>query len=290
MIRGIDFYNYCMARIKLQENFTVVCKKVEQVFSTHQKTGVIIDGVPIHCTYVFNSILFHQPVLSQKQFWLLQHFKGWIVETVDPVFDPASATFMDFRLEQKRGTSFCYVLPFAVNKALVEYTVFSKNTLPDQEYDQQLNYYLRHTLGISNYSIESSEFGVIPMTNYPFTPWQNNLVNIGTAGGQTKGSSGFTFHFIQKHSAAMVKQLIRKKNPFVPNGNRRFAFYDSVLLNILAHEKVKGSEVFTLLFKRNDPQKILKFLDNESSLLEEIRIISALPKGPFLKAALWQIT
>jgi len=34
----------------------------------------------------------------------------------------------------------------------------------------------------------------------------------------------------------------------------------------------------------------LKFLDNESSLSEEVGIIRSLPTIPFVKAAIWQLT
>ncbi|MBD0278581.1 MAG: lycopene cyclase, partial [Flavisolibacter sp.] len=66
-------------------------------------------------------------------------------------------------------------------------------------------------------------------------------------------------------------------------------FYDSVLLHILQHRQLPGAAIFTDLFKKNAPQKVLQFLDNETSLVEELRIISTLPTLPFAKAALQHI-
>jgi lycopene beta-cyclase len=43
------------------------------------------------------------------------------------------------------------------------------------------------------------------------------------------------------------------------------------------------------MFAKNDPIQVLKFLDNESTLTEELKIISTLQTFPFLKAALKQI-
>jgi lycopene beta-cyclase len=129
------------------------------------------------------------------------------------------------------------------------------------------------------------EFGVIPLTNHRFSKGEKKLVNIGTAGGQTKGSSGYTFNFIQKHSAQLVDQLTRNKNLHGPQFLNKYRFYDSVLLEILNQNVLPGKFVFTDLFKNNPADKVLKFLDNETSLQEELKIISTLPTIPFFKAA-----
>ena len=113
---------------------------------------------------------------------------------------------------------------------------------------------------------------------------------IGTAGGQTKASSGYTFQFIQKQSAQIVDYLISGKSlRQLPATPKRFRFYDNTLLHILYHNKLPGDKIFTRLFKKNKPQQVLRFLDNESSLKEELKSISTLPTLPFLKAALKQL-
>jgi lycopene beta-cyclase len=290
MIRGIDFYHFCFERIAKQSNFTFLCSKIDHIFSSDVTTGVMVNGTAIHSQYIFNSILFNRPVLSPKQYWLLQHFKGFIIETAAEVFHPECATLMDFRTTQENGTAFCYVLPFSPTKALVEYTLFSKELLTEGAYREGIQNYIADVLKISEYKIIEEEFGVIPMTNFRFMQHQNHIINIGTAGGQTKGSSGYTFRFIQKHSRALVKQMVKSSVPFIANKSSRFSFYDSVLLNILSNNILSGEEVFTSLFKKNIPENVLKFLDNETSLSEDISIIRSLPAVPFLKAAIWQLT
>ena len=127
------------------------------------------------------------------------------------------------------------------------------------------------------------------MTNYKFPARENKIINIGTAGGQTKGSSGYTFRFIQKHSAAIVEGLIHNNNPLSQvDEKKRHSFYDSILLDVLANHREYGSTIFTQLFAKNKASVVLKFLDNETSLKEDFRIIKTLPTMPFLKAALNQ--
>ncbi len=287
MIRGIDFYDHCLQEINKQSNIEIRFQSVDEVFSKENETGVIINGEKIYCRYVFNSILFKKPGLTAKQFWLLQHFQGWTIETETNVFSDV-ATLMDFRIDQKWGTSFCYVLPFSANKALVEYTLFSPKLLQNEQYKEGLKCYIKDVLKINSYKIIDEEFGAIPMTNFKFSSHQNNIINIGTAGGQTKGSSGYTFNFIQKHSKALTDQLIKKENPFINPAQKRFHFYDSVLLNILYNNSLPGKKIFTDLFKNNEIDNVLRFLDNETTIREELKIISSLPTMPFMKAAIKQ--
>lgn len=288
MIKGIDFYEYCLSSIRQQKNFDVLFEKVDTFFSDDE-TGVIVNGEKIVADYVFNSILFEKPTLNKNKYWLLQHFKGWIIEAKENVFNEDAATLMDFRISQEIGTAFCYVLPFNPKQALIEYTVFSPALLEQDQYEMGLSAYINNHLKISDFIILDKEFGVIPMTNYKFSSHQNNIINIGTAGGQTKGSSGYTFNFIQKHSKAIVNALMATGKPFVKEESKRFNFYDSVLLKVLNEGTVPGREIFTELFKKNPVGKVFKFLDNETSLAEEIKIISTLPTLPFLKAGIRQM-
>jgi len=198
---------------------------------------------------------------------------------------------MDFRVSQQHGTTFVYIMPFSETKALVEFTLFSGKLLEPLQYDEGLKDYITKFLAVDSYKILEEEFGVIPMTNHKFPSSKGSIINIGTAGGQTKASSGYTFRFIQKHSARIVENLVKRGNPFIPmhRGPRRFKFYDSTLLYILKHNKLAGDKIFTKLFKKNKPQQVLRFLDNESSVVDELKIISSLPTMPFLKAALKQL-
>jgi lycopene beta-cyclase len=288
MIRGIDFYNFCFENIRKSSNVTIRLDPVDHVFSSELTTGIIVNGEAIHSEFVFNSILFKKPELHEKQYWLLQHFRGWIIETQEDRFDPELATLMDFRIGQNQGTEFCYVLPFTNRIALVEYTVFSPEVLSTEAYEERLRWYVSNILGISNYQVLEVESGVIPMTNYPFAKTQNHIINLGTAGGFTRGSTGYSFHFIQKHSAALTRRLTTIGDPFVKEEQRRALFYDSVLLHILHHQILPGKKIFSDLFRNNAPQQVLKFLDNETSLAEEMKILTSLPIFPFLKAALEQ--
>ena len=284
MIRGLDFYNHCFKKINSFKNI-----EIEYGDITIDKLNKIsIDGnlLNIDGAIVFNSI--YAKPKSANTFYLLQHFTGWVIETKEPVFN--EATLMDFSIDQSWGTSFIYLLPFSKNKALIEYTLFTSSLLKEEEYEQALKDYIEKQKGISNYSIEEKEFGVIPMTNIKFEPFSNGIYNIGTIGGQTKGSTGYTFKFIQERADEIVSELIGKGLPSKVSGlNKRHHFYDSTLLHILTNNMVSGKEVFNHLFSKNKANKVLKFLDNKTTILEELRIINSLPKKPFAIAGLKEL-
>jgi len=45
-----------------------------------------------------------------------------------------------------------------------------------------------------------------------------------------------------------------------------------------------GASVFSAVFLKNKPESVFRFLDGQSSLKEEIKIILSCPKKPFIKA------
>jgi lycopene beta-cyclase len=287
LIRGIDFYNYCFDLIREQPNIDTRFGEVRSLTSDETGTTLYLDDVTYTCQFIFNSILFEKPLPGKNVYYLLQHFKGRVIETGRDHFDPDQAILMDFRVSQHAGTTFAYVMPFSRRRALVEYTLFTQSLLTPGEYDEGLDHYIREFLGIDAYQVTEEEFGVIPMTNHRFPSHQHHIINIGTAGGQTRPSSGYTFRFIQKQSEAIVKQMIRTGRPLpVPlTTGKRSRFYDRTLLHILHHDKVPGKKIFTDLFRKNKSRRVLRFLDDESTIGDELKIISSLPTGPFLKAA-----
>lgn len=287
MIRGIDFYQYCFDIIRQQQNVQVLQAPVDAI--DHEETSVMAGGEKFYAEYIFNSILFEKPALKKHEFYLQQHFKGWLIETEKPVFDDARATLMDFRVSQEHGATFVYVLPVSQTVAMVEYTLFSRDLLKPQQYDDGLKDYIGRFIS-SAYKVKEEETGVIPMTNHAFSKGKKNVVNIGSAGGQTKPSSGYTFYFIQRHSRAIADDMIRTGKPLTgPLYPKKFSYYDSVLLNVLATGKLRGEQVFTGMFRKNKPADILQFLNNESTLSSDLRIISSLPLFPFLRAGIKEL-
>lgn len=287
MIRSIDLYNYVQQEAQKHSNINFIYGNVEATGNAGNKGLVVVDGQQYTADYVFNSILFTKSEVPVAAHYLLQHFKGFFIETKESFFSPTEATLMDFRVAQSNGTTFAYVLPFTPTKALVEYTLFSKQLLSDDNYTTGVKNYISSILGIKEYSVLEQEYGVIPMTNMKFVKRVGRVINVGTAGGQTKGSSGYTFQFIQKHSDKLISNLLlygylKESELFF---DKRFNFYDSTLLNILSGNKLPGEKIFSDLFSKNPTERVLRFLDNETTFEDEINLVATLPQGVFIKAA-----
>ena len=291
MIRGISFYEYCFRMINDQHNISIEYGFVENMYSDGKDTYLTVNGRRFDADYIFSSINPSDGLKNDGHYFLWQHFKGWFIRSENAIFKPEDATLMDFRINQFNDTRFVYVMPFNKNEALIEYTVFSERRLSDQEYNEGLKSYCFKNLGLrdNEFTIDNEEFGMIPMTNYEFPASHNNIIYIGSAGGKTKASSGYTFRFIQKHSEQIVKSLSDNDSPHLNQQGKKFIFYDSILLKILAEKKLAGSHIFTRLFENNKMSEVFKFLDNETSLAEDIKLINSLPKCQFISAAFSQL-
>jgi lycopene beta-cyclase len=285
MIRGIDFYQYCLSLVAKAPNVDIRYGQVTEVENNGDNASLLINGNKFTAEFIFNSLPL--PVIKQKKntHYLLQHFKGWIIETDSTSFNPAEATLMDFRIPQDHGTSFVYIMPFSTTSALIEYTLFTESLLNDETYDQALAAYIANHLPDKSYTIRELEFGIIPMTNEPYPKGDDRIIYIGMRGGLTKPSTGYTFQFIQRDTERIVDSLASgMKTINRLETARKFHFYDSVLLNVLATKKHPGDHLFTSMFRHNKITSIFRFLDNESLLHEDLRLISTLPFFPFLKA------
>ncbi len=289
MIRGIDLYTYCYDYLKSCSNVRLVFEPVERVGNWIGRAMVELHNLEVYHAneWVFNSVLFEPPGKQPGEQYLLQHFKGWVIETQEPFFESGTNTLMDFRVDQRHGTTFVYVMPLDERRALVEYTLFTEELLQEEEYDAGLRQYIGEWLGLEHYTVREEEKGVIPMTGHRFPDRDGRIINIGTAGGQTKPSSGFTFQFVQQHSQDIVDSLVKQGHPFPPSRQGgRYRFYDRVLLDVLASGALQGDAVFTQLFRGNPVTRIFRFLDNRTNLLEDLLLVGSLPSMPFLRAAL----
>ena len=123
------------------------------------------------------------------------------------------------------------------------------------------------------------------MTCYDFSQHNSKRVfHIGTAGGWSKPSTGYTFHNTVKKTRALLEHLKDGKPLTSFNKKSRFWYYDLLLLNILFRNNELGHVIFESLFKKRKPQLIFKFLDEETTWYEDIYIMMAPNPIPFIKS------
>ena len=286
-IRSSDFYKKLFSKIKLSKQIKIENLEVKEIISKKNKVIIHTKSDEFIGKYVFSSIL-KKDLLKNSSFpFLKQHFEGWFIKTNKSFFDRNKTTLMDFSINQKNETRFIYILPFKSNEALIEFTLFTKSILKNSEYEKVLKEYLNNK-GIDSYEILEKEKGVIPMTCYPFEKHNNSRVLfIGTAGGWTKASSGYTFKNIITKTELLINFLKREKDLSKFNLRSRFNFYDLILIDVLYNYNHLGDKIFSSLFRNNKPNKVLNFLDEKTNLIDELKIMYSFPwsiKILFIKA------
>jgi lycopene beta-cyclase len=232
-------------------------------------------------SFIFNSV----PSIKKDYHDLWQHFCGVEIETQNDFFDNEIVNLMDFDCEQRESVHFFYTLPYSKNKALVETTWLSRmNDNSQKDYDYQIKDYIENHLHLKDYKITYKEEGAIPLF-YPSYELEENKINIGTAGGMTRLSTGYTFLNIQEHSKYIRENIenIAKTKKF--EIGKKYQFLDSIFLKVLEEHPKMMPDIFFKMFK-SYPKTVIKFLSNKSNFLEDLSIILKMPKWTFVKALL----
>ncbi len=238
-----------------------------------------LKEVNLENSLIFNSVFANE--LNKSELW--QHFQGIEIETEKDIFDEEILNLMDFNCDQRNDVHFFYTLPFSKNKALIETTWLSN--LEDQslmDYDLQLENYIKNNLGIKNYKINFTEKGAIPLF-YPSLKNEDKTINIGSAGGMTRLSTGYTFLNIQEHSNYIVKNIDKIEKIKTFNLGKKYRFLDKIFLKVLEKHPEKMPKIFSTMFKTSS-NTVIKFLSNKSNIFEDINIIRKMPKLIFIKA------
>lgn len=284
-IRALDFYNFAKQQLSPKPNIRFI---IDTIQNLEESEVVHLNGK--HGNYTANHV-FDSRVPTEfyrkpsKHTTIHQHFKGWVVETETPIFNPGTFTMMDYRFNYKGATSFMYVLPFSETHALVEFTFFTSFTVEETLYDKTIKDYLESHLGLKNFRILETEMGNIPMTDFPF--WNFNtkkITRIGTAGGWVKGSTGYSFKHTEKKVAKIIKNIKNRRLPSDQLFRKKFKFYDKIFLEVLKTDNHKGIWIFERFYSKNSISTMFRFLDEETSFAEDLSIMRSLFSMTFIKA------
>jgi len=287
-LRSRDFYAHVLELARQCGNVTLALGlPVEGCRSEDDQAVVEAGGGRYEADYVFDSRLPTSPDGDM----LTQRFFGQFVRTQAPCFDTTRCTLMDFRVTQENGLHFLYTLPFSPTEALVEDTYIQdgKAARPaPEQHRAEISAYLARRRGLTEFTVTREEAGAIPMTTRPFSKRDGRVFFIGTAGGCTKPSSGYTFLRIQEQcrqlaDAAAWGTLGGFRESLAP---ARYRFFDAVFLQVLRDDPAAFPGYFQRLFARVPPEALTAFLSETGTWRSDSQIIRSLPLGPFLLAAM----
>lgn len=292
MLRSEDFYRFVKERLSACPGVQFLTAHVDAVRDAADGAEIEVEGSVYTGRWVFDSRWKYQNLIVDESKYrnLKQHFKGVEIRTPDDRFDVETARMFDFRTPQHDVMRFFYVLPWSPREALVEFTLFSADTLPPEEYDQRIADYIRDVLGITDYEVIAEEACIIPMTDQPFERrGGEHVLRIGTLGGRVKASTGYAFMRMQWDAESIVDSLKRTGNPFdLPQTPKRYYTFDSILLQVLLERGDLAEHVFVRFFDRNPVTRMFRFLDEQDGVWENLKLMSTVPIPTFLKAG-WQV-
>jgi lycopene beta-cyclase len=226
---------------------------------------------------------------------LHQRFVGQWIVTPRPVFDPSTAILMDFTGQEPGGpVRFIYVLPVSSTEALLESTAFTPDPADPLDHRAEIADYLqrRWDLAPGTWRTTDEESGCIPMTDIPPVQltgrhddrWHpEGTDRVETVIGTTRPSSGYGFARSNRHSRAIARHLVTGTPVPELRDRPRTRFLDAVFLRFLRDRPECAAEAFRRLLALPGPL-VVRFMGERSTVADDLRIILALQKGPFLAA------
>jgi len=285
-VRSEHYVRSLVDRLARRPNVRFVEERVANISDLGPGRGALVEtDTGTHWgAQVFQSCmpLSRRPVPSHA---LKQHFGGWEIKTEQPQPGSNTVTLMDFSHSPVSEIAFHYVLPLTRTRRLVEYTVFSPNVADRAVYDAAVRAYIDRTV-VGPWRVVQTEYGVIPMqASAPTQRFGTNVWNLGAMGGMSKASTGYTFLRSQRQAQHLATTLLERGAPTpLPRSPMRFALYDALFLRALRSGGRLGRSLFSSLFARRRFADVLSFLDEQTTPLEELRLVAALPVGSFLAA------
>jgi lycopene beta-cyclase len=264
--------------------FSIVSGHVDDVRDAGDSAEVVVDGRVVEAAWAFDSVTHDDSSTVDA----MLAFTGHEIRTEQPVFDSETPVLMDFRTAPGVGARFAYVLPSDAHRALVELTEFVPRhaTVPaEHERREALAAYVRDVLGAQDHEVLRVESAVLPLRAQPGPRQHGRVLRIGAAGGLIKASTGYAYERIQRDSRAVTASLVRNGHPFeLPPSRPRHRLMDALLFDVFDRDPAQLERAFALLFRRLRADSVLRFLDEDASLVADLRLMAALPPGPYLRA------
>lgn len=294
-LRAIDFYEDCLRRCEADAKLDIVLgEKVVHCAEVDGGVRVRTDTAEYTAGHVFDARGLHAgsrefTALRESSVWVPQHFVGQRIKASRAVFDDSVCALMDFRVSQDRGVHFMYVLPGSPRESLVENVYFSFAKVDADTHREEIRDFLRNTydLGEEDYEVEHEENGFIPMSDHRFAGSNGSRIEaVGTLAGATRPSTGYAFLRIQRECRAVAASFALGTTQRQGLGDKRRRILDVIFLRFMTEQPRALPALYLRMFERVPHDSLIRFMTECSSVGDEIRLILALPKRPFIRIVL----
>ncbi|KIN73518.1 lycopene cyclase family protein [Sulfitobacter guttiformis] len=213
-----------------------------------------------------------------------QFFLGREIKTERPVFEPDTVQLMHFRRARSKGVDFVYILPFAVDQALVEVTSFAPVNPGHAVFTDWLDTEI-DALNPGKTETIRTEAGALPMEVGFAEAAPEGIIRMGLGGGAARPSTGYAFSRNQMQADRVAAALINGKLPNVDLDGPMTRFMDRVFLQVLTSKPERGPALFDTLFRNAPKDRLERFLSGSTKTADRVSVMASLPPLPFLQAA-----
>ena len=291
-IPSARFYGDVVGRLRAAPNCTIrLGVSVEKVVEEPDRVRILTSDGEMVAAYAFDALAAAGPTWAATTRGndadaLTQRFLGWFVEAPEPVFDPSCVVLMDFDVTPNGELRFMYVLPFSQTSALVEDTTIGRSGVAPETSRAEIRRYLTTRYGLDAFTVMREEEGALPMF-LPRTPHTEPLrvIPVGTAAGAVRPSSGYAFTRTQRQVSQLARAFAAGTPSPAPVGRRRDRELDRVFLEALGENPEAFAGYFMNLGRRMPGDRLARFMMDAATPRDIAALVSALPKGPFTRAA-----
>jgi lycopene beta-cyclase len=285
MIEAQAFYTEALEQIQRNSHMTLLTDC--EVTAVEQNESLIWTITSKHGVFQTSRVIDTRPVAQPKFLGphLWQSFFGQVLRVERDLFDPSCVELMQFDQDTEYGVSFTYLLPLDARSALIETTVFYQQPVTETALRARLKRKLTALIGGEGFNVLRHEYGVLPMgvvqkTKAP----RKGLVQAGLTAGAARPSSGYAFQRIQRWAAICAEAILAGK-PAVAQGADSWLArsMDSLFLRVLRESPEQGPTIFMNMFRSMEMARIVRFMNDQASLLDRFALIKSMPLAVFLK-------
>jgi lycopene beta-cyclase len=278
---------YLLEKISRSPRLHLVNDMAIEVKSLCKKETLCIEiasGNSYRSEIVFDSSQgnYRKQLEAYREELLCQYTEGWLIHTEEEVFNTEVATIMDFRIGRENLFEFGYLLPLDQSRAFIE-VVSTDASINLRKMGER---YIEKRLGIRDYSMQTIEKGRIPMVLSGRLGSETgglNHIKIGAAAGMIKPSTGYMI----PRSLRAVENFLQNRN--LSMTNILYEYADRTLLSILSARKENLHVIFTDLLRKMGGDALFRFLNEEASAGDFVKLVSSVPRFKFLKYLLREL-
>ena len=268
-------------RLSESKNFTRVVEPVDRSIALNSCFEVTTKNSTLTATNLFDS---RPPQFGSNT--LVQQFFGIVVPTRYIKEKLTYPKLMDFTLPQRfdDALAFTYILPLTAETTLIEATIFARTTVP---YGALRNMAIEWLVNNSGEDFDEDmvlydESGCLPMGNV-VPLFAGNP--IGLASGSARPCSGYALSGLQRQLSELTQENGYSSVTCSPY-SKLSAWMDRIFLRVLKREPQLGLTIFAAMTSGLSGDRFAGFMTDNFSTVDALRLITTLPKYPFIRAVL----